>query len=188
MVRITVADTGAGMTPEECERLFTPYYTTKQHGTGLGLAIVQSVIADHTGRSRWRVSEGGGATVRDRAAARGERGSMSKAEILIVDDEANTLASLSRAFRLAGHEATVCDNAARALELAKSRPFDLILSDVVMPGRDGLALLRGPEGERGRRAGGDDVGAGAYRDGGEGDAAGRDWIFWRSRSRPTSCC
>jgi len=65
----------------------------------------------------------------------------SKADILIVDDEANTLASLSRAFRLAGHEATVCDNAARGLELAKSRPFDLILSDVVMPGRDGLALL-----------------------------------------------
>jgi two-component system nitrogen regulation response regulator NtrX len=64
-----------------------------------------------------------------------------KAQLLIVDDEASTLASLSRAFRLAGHEATVCDNAAKALELAKSREFDLILSDVVMPGRDGLALL-----------------------------------------------
>jgi len=64
-----------------------------------------------------------------------------KANILIVDDEANTLASLSRAFRLAGHEATVCDNAARALELARTEPFDLILSDVVMPRRDGLALL-----------------------------------------------
>jgi two-component system, NtrC family, nitrogen regulation response regulator NtrX len=66
---------------------------------------------------------------------------MTTADILIVDDEANTLASLSRAFRLAGHEATVCDNAARALELAKARPFDLILSDVVMPSRDGLLLL-----------------------------------------------
>jgi two-component system, NtrC family, nitrogen regulation response regulator NtrX len=64
-----------------------------------------------------------------------------KANILIVDDEANTLASLSRAFRLAGHEATVCDNAARALELARTQPFDLILSDVVMPKRDGLSLL-----------------------------------------------
>src|SRR5271166_187668 len=64
-----------------------------------------------------------------------------KATILIVDDEANTLASLARAFRLAGHEAVVCDNAARALELALAHPFDLILSDVVMPRRDGLSLL-----------------------------------------------
>src|SRR6266700_2440380 len=63
------------------------------------------------------------------------------AKILIVDDEVNTLASLSRAFRLAGHEAVVCDNAARALEVAQTQPFDLILSDVVMPRRDGLALL-----------------------------------------------
>jgi DNA-binding NtrC family response regulator len=60
---------------------------------------------------------------------------------LIVDDDASTLASLARAFRLAGHQATVCDNAARALELLKSQPFDMLLSDVVMPGKDGLALL-----------------------------------------------
>ena len=64
-----------------------------------------------------------------------------KAHLLIVDDEANTLASLSLAFRLAGHEATVCDNATKALELARSQPYDLILSDVVMPGKDGLSLL-----------------------------------------------
>src|SRR5579864_6417959 len=54
------------------------------------------------------------------------------AHLLIVDDDANTLASLARAFRLAGHEATVCDNAARALELIKTQRFDVMLSDVVM--------------------------------------------------------
>jgi signal transduction histidine kinase len=49
-VELEISDTGSGLTPEECERLFTPYYTTKQHGTGLGLAIVQSVVSDHGGR------------------------------------------------------------------------------------------------------------------------------------------
>jgi two-component system, NtrC family, nitrogen regulation response regulator NtrX len=63
------------------------------------------------------------------------------AHLLIVDDDANTLASLARAFRLAGHEATVCDNAARALELVQAQRFDMMLSDVVMPGKDGLSLL-----------------------------------------------
>ncbi|MCL4524773.1 MAG: sigma-54 dependent transcriptional regulator [Acidobacteria bacterium] len=64
-----------------------------------------------------------------------------KANLLIVDDDANTLASLARAFRLAGHEATVCDSAVRALELARAQRFDLILSDVVMPSKDGLSFL-----------------------------------------------
>jgi len=63
------------------------------------------------------------------------------AHVLVIDDDANTLASLSRAFRLAGHEATVCDSAARALDLVRGARFDLIFSDVVMPGKDGLSLL-----------------------------------------------
>jgi two-component system nitrogen regulation sensor histidine kinase NtrY len=61
-IEVRVSDTGEGLTPEECERLFTPYYTTKQHGTGLGLAIVQSVIADHAGTIAVESLRGGGAT------------------------------------------------------------------------------------------------------------------------------
>jgi len=62
VVAARVSDTGSGMTPEECQRLFTPYYTTKQHGTGLGLAIVQSIVSDHGGRIRVESRLGSGTT------------------------------------------------------------------------------------------------------------------------------
>jgi nitrogen fixation/metabolism regulation signal transduction histidine kinase len=61
---IDVTDTGEGLTEEECSRLFTPYYTTKQHGTGLGLAIVQSVVSDHGGSISVRSRPGKGTTFR----------------------------------------------------------------------------------------------------------------------------
>ena len=61
-VIVEVADTGSGLTPEECERIFTPYYTSKQHGTGLGLAIVQSVVSDHGGRIGVHSAPGHGTT------------------------------------------------------------------------------------------------------------------------------
>lgn len=63
-VQIEIADTGTGLTPEECSRLFTPYYTNKQHGTGLGLAIAQSVISDHRGTIAVESEPGKGATFR----------------------------------------------------------------------------------------------------------------------------
>jgi len=61
-VRIAVTDTGQGLTEEEGSRLFTPYYTTKQHGTGLGLAIVQGVVSDHQGTIIVESGTGRGAT------------------------------------------------------------------------------------------------------------------------------
>jgi signal transduction histidine kinase len=61
-VIVEIADTGAGLTVEECKRLFTPYYTSKAHGTGLGLAIVQSVVSDQGGRITVRSEPGIGTT------------------------------------------------------------------------------------------------------------------------------
>lgn len=63
-VEISVSDTGSGLTQEECGRLFTPYYTTKQQGTGLGLAIVQSVVSDHGGKISVESTQKRGTTFR----------------------------------------------------------------------------------------------------------------------------
>jgi signal transduction histidine kinase len=63
-VLIEISDTGKGLTPEECSRLFTPYYTTKHQGTGLGLAIVQSIVSDHHGSISVSSEEGQGTTFR----------------------------------------------------------------------------------------------------------------------------
>ena len=63
-VAVEVSDTGVGILGEEADRLFTPYYTTKQHGTGLGLAIAQSVISDHNGKISVRSKPGEGTTFR----------------------------------------------------------------------------------------------------------------------------
>src|SRR6202790_1264485 len=63
-IEISVSDTGSGLTQEECGRLVTPYYTTKQHGTGLGLAIVQSVVSDHGGKISVESTKEKGATFR----------------------------------------------------------------------------------------------------------------------------
>ncbi len=61
-VTVEIADTGTGLTAEECDRVFTPYYTSKAHGTGLGLAIVQSVVSDHGGTVTVRSEPGHGTT------------------------------------------------------------------------------------------------------------------------------
>src|SRR5258708_28684165 len=85
--------------------------------------------------------EGGAPSKANQAAAQHFGSNCKMAHLLIIDDDANTLASLARAFRMAGHEATVCDNATRALDLVKAQRFDLIFSDVVMPGKDGISFL-----------------------------------------------
>ena len=79
-VRIEVADTGKGLTQEECSRLFTPYYTTKQQGTGLGLAIVQSVVSDHHGTISVTSEEGRGTTFRIELPQHQAAGASSKPE------------------------------------------------------------------------------------------------------------
>jgi two-component system nitrogen regulation sensor histidine kinase NtrY len=77
-VIIEVADTGTGLTREECERIFTPYYTSKRHGTGLGLAIVQSVVSDHGGRISVESEPGQGTTFKIELPANSETSQTSR--------------------------------------------------------------------------------------------------------------
>src|SRR5258708_38294048 len=94
------------------------------------------------------------------------------ANLFIVDDDANTLASLSRAFRLAGHEATVCDNPIKALEMIKAEKYDVIFSDVVMPAMNGLELLEKIKAAGGATPGGVGWGQGRIGVAGEGPGLG----------------
>jgi two-component system nitrogen regulation sensor histidine kinase NtrY len=61
MVELTIADTGSGLTDEMRERLFLPYFSTKQRGTGLGLAIAAKIIQEHQGTIRAETNEPAGA-------------------------------------------------------------------------------------------------------------------------------
>jgi two-component system nitrogen regulation sensor histidine kinase GlnL len=63
MVDITISDSGCGINPEEMERIFTPYFTTKSKGSGLGLAISQKIIEDHHGLLKIKSSPGEGTTM-----------------------------------------------------------------------------------------------------------------------------
>ena len=61
---VSVADTGTGMPPEVCERVFDPFYTTKANGSGLGLAAVHRIVAEHSGSAKLESRVGQGTTVR----------------------------------------------------------------------------------------------------------------------------
>jgi signal transduction histidine kinase len=76
--RLEISDTGTGLTPEERDRIFTPYYTTKQHGTGLGLAVVQSVVSDHHGTISVNSETGHGTTFVIDLPKRAESGSRAR--------------------------------------------------------------------------------------------------------------
>ena len=80
-VAVSVSDTGSGLTEEECQRLFTPYYTTKKHGTGLGLAIVQSVVSDHRGRISVESVKEKGTTFRIELPCRAGRNSQAATQL-----------------------------------------------------------------------------------------------------------
>jgi two-component system, NtrC family, sensor kinase len=144
-VRLRVADSGPGIPDDVLPHLFTPFFTTKEpgQGTGLGLSITYSIVEAHGGRIAVdRPIEGGaaflvdlplaaaGATRRDTADPRGSGGSTpAKRAILLVDDDPAVRRMVKALFGRDGHTVEVARSAQHALDLARSRSYDLILAD-----------------------------------------------------------
>ena len=155
-VVLSVQDTGAGMSPEVAEQAFDPYFTTKDvlTGTGLGLSVVKGVVRDLEGWIALTTSPGQGTrfdlTFPYASAAPDPRpsapppGEVTPQRVLVVDDEPALATVLSTALRRWGHEVTLLNDPAEALEVFQADPaaFDALCTDLTMPGMNGLELIR----------------------------------------------
>jgi CheY-like chemotaxis protein/anti-sigma regulatory factor (Ser/Thr protein kinase) len=153
MIAIEISDTGTGMDNETLGRIFEPFFTTKPtgKGTGLGLSQVYGFASQSGGTVRVSSEPGTGTMVSlvlpccdeqpsDRAAPGGEVGAQATASVLVVEDNEDVGAFAETLLEELGHDVTLVKSGEEALELARSRDFDLVFSDVVMPGMGGLKL------------------------------------------------
>lgn len=153
-VRLSVSDTGGGMSPEVAARIFEPFFTTKEvgKGTGMGLAVVHGIVMAHHGMIVVESEPGKGTTFDVYfAVAEGEELMLAQEletmptgseRILVVDDEQELLAVVQWMLELHGYKATIRESAAEALALFRTRPqdFDLVITDQTMPEMTGEEL------------------------------------------------
>ena len=161
-IHLEIADTGPGIAPGNLNRIFDPFFTTKEvgQGTGLGLSICYGIIQEHRGRI-WAESREGGGTrfhvqipVQEEGAPAREplpvpagapEGPLAEtagaARILLVDDEASILDILYDVLRLDGHQIETALNGRLALRKLQQQPFDVVISDLRMPGMSGQELF-----------------------------------------------
>jgi signal transduction histidine kinase/ActR/RegA family two-component response regulator len=154
-VTIEVQDSGTGIADDVLAHLFEPFYTTKPigRGTGLGLASVHGVVRQHGGAVQVETAPGRGTTFRlllpatDEPAADSEPGPPAAPrgdeQVLVVEDDDGVRRFVVQALGGLGYQVASAEDAERALALARARgrPFDLLVTDVVMPGRSGRELL-----------------------------------------------
>jgi CheY-like chemotaxis protein len=155
-LRLMVSDTGAGIPSEIMDKIFDPYFTTKEagKGTGLGLSVVHGIVTKHKGAISITSELGKGSIfsvffpVVEKEAPQAEESSTAdltptgKEHILVVDDESHLLEMYDRQLRRLGYEVTCSSNPAEALELFRKDPgkFDLVITDFTMPNMTGIDL------------------------------------------------
>ena len=169
-IRIMVSDNGPGIPADVMGRIFEPFFTTKEvgKGTGLGLSLCYGIVKEHGGRIQAFNNPDGGATFlvslpgkrAERLADGGEefapaagplpgpphpdapRSQASCLHVLVVDDEPSIPDLIEEILSAQGHRVTKATNGNQAVELLSAHRFDLILSDLRMPGLDGMGLYR----------------------------------------------
>jgi CheY-like chemotaxis protein len=152
-VEISVTDNGIGMSDEVRRRIFEPFFTTKgAKGTGLGLAMVYGIVSRHEGSVTVESKEGVGTTFAIRLpVGRGGPGPVMVSSsagvdggkrVLLIDDDESVLETLADALREARHEVVVASTGADGLERLRADRFDLVITDLGMPGMSGWEVAR----------------------------------------------
>jgi len=146
-VKVTVADTGTGMSPETAERAFEPFYTTKEvgKGTGLGLSQVYGFIKQSGGEVKIRTAPGEGTSISIYLPAAPGQDLPAQQEItetvLIVEDEPDLMDVASALYISMGYQVLTASSGQEALALLQSRDIDILFTDVIMPhGMNGVEL------------------------------------------------
>ena len=144
LAEVAVRDSGSGVSPEARARMFEPFFTTKPGGTGLGLAVSRAIARAHRGDIGVGTAERGGAvfTLRLPRARSGEELRWSRPGVLVVEDRPSVLKLMATILE-EGYEVTTAPDGAAALALmAAGGTFDVVLTDVRMPGASGFDVLR----------------------------------------------
>jgi PAS domain S-box-containing protein len=156
-IRISFKDDGPGMSKENLNRAFDPFFTTREvgKGTGLGLSLCHGIITEHGGSIYAKSKPGKGATfyielpvitrpeqLKLEVPTQDDIQKISGARILIVDDEVAILSFLSRILTDEGHFVDIVDNTIQALEKIKANRYSLILLDIKLPEMSGVEFYK----------------------------------------------
>jgi len=157
-VILTVSDTGTGISPEDIDKIFEPFYTNKimgRSGTGLGMSVVWGTVKDHHGYIDVKSTEGKGTTFKLYFPVTREKSATEKIsrtiesyrgrgeKVLVVDDVEEQRKIASMMLSRLGYSASTVSSGERAIEYMKDNSADLLMVDMIMdPGIDGLETYK----------------------------------------------
>ena len=156
-IKISFKDNGSGITEENLEKIFNPFFTTREvgKGAGLGLSVCYGIVSQHGGKIYAESTLGKGATfivelpivtkaeqLKLSAPTAKEPERVSKAKILIIDDDLIVQQFLTEMLSEEGHEIEIANNGDDALERLGGKDYNLILLDIKLPGTNGIEIYK----------------------------------------------